>query len=437
MDRKSLKAYNYILDQLDSGHWDEGSKVPGARKLAVAAGCGFPLMQTVIEILCQQGILVTKARSGTYVAENWRQRILACNVFIIQPGLKEIIIRKNSLPDDLRIARRFDSGMFELRVSHYLLSHHEEYHDLSEIFEELFPDKSDFFEKAIAPFYVEDKLCGIPFIFSPRFILCNRKIFEDASCPLPGNKWTWDEFVSTLGRLQNVFPDKKMLSIRNSIHHWSTILFRFGGQIYAPEDKDPIKIDYPESVKALQCFAEVLRNFKSVEFDREVHNLDDYAMLLTTRQNLYPYPENEINKNFHPVKLPLPSGGRDTNNQAVDLICVRKECSNLKPLKDFIKFMLSNRIQDFIGKTGYGLPIRRSSTSKLEYSNSPLTRLLYSEIENISTEYHIFSPELYRMISDGVNLSISKGSNQEIADSLHELGQAMRMFLKIEDFRKK
>lgn len=437
MDRKSLKAYNYILDQLDSGNWDDGSKVPGARKLAVAAGCGFPLMQTVIEILCQQGILITRARSGTYVAENWRQRILACNVFISQPGLREIITRKNSLPDDLRIAQKFKSGMFELRVSHYLLSHHEEYHDLSKIFEELFPDKSDFFEKAIAPFYVENKLCGIPFIFSPRFILCNRRMFQEASCPLPHENWTWDEFVSSLKQLQNKFPDKGIFNMRSCIHHWSTFLFRLGGQIYAPDDQDPIKIDYPESIKALQNFSRVVRSFKVADFEKDVNNFSNFAMILTPRQNLYPHTENEINKYFHPVKLPLPPGGRNTNNQAVELICVRKECSNIKPLKNLIKFMLSPRIQEFVGSVGYGLPIRRSSAEKLKSSDSALKRLLYSEIENISTEYHIFSPELYRMISDGVNLSMSKDNDQEIAKSLQELAQAMRMFLKIEDFRKK
>jgi DNA-binding transcriptional regulator YhcF (GntR family) len=437
MNKTSLKAYNYILEQLESGNWDDGSKVPGARKLALAVGCGFPLMQTVIEILCQQGILVTKARSGTYVAKNWRQRLLSCNVFIAQPGLKEIMAEKNSLPYGLRIGREFDSGMFELRVSHYLLSHHEEYYDLAEIFEELYPDKSDFFEKAIAPFYVGNKLCGIPFIFSPRIMLCNRKMFEEASCPLPEENWTWDEFIATLKQLQNKFPDKNLINLKNHIHIWSTFLFRFGGQIYAPENDNPIRIDYPQSVKALQDFAKLSRNFKSTKIKGNTNNLNNFALFLSPRQNLYPHPEDEINKNFHPVKLPLPAGGLATNNQAVDLLCVRKECSDINLLKDFLKFMLSNKIQDFVGNIGYGLPIRKSSAYKLKSSTSPLAQLFYSEIENISNEYHIFSPELYRMISDGVKLSLREENDQKIASSLHELGQALRMFLKIENFRQK
>ena len=97
--------------------------------------------------------------------------------------------------------------------------------------------------------------------------------------------------------------------------------------------------------------------------------------------------------------------------------------------------MLSNKVQDFIGNIGYGLPIRKSSACKLDLSASPLLKLFYSEIENISTEYHIFSPELYRMISDGVTLSLQEKDQEKIASSLHELGQALRMFLKIEGFR--
>jgi len=435
MNKKSFKAYNYLLKQLESGLWDDGSKFPGARKLAIEAGCGFPLMQTVIEILCQQGILVTKARSGTYVAENWRQRLLTSNIFIAQTPLREIISRKNSLPDGLRISKKFNSGMFEIRVSHYLLSHYEEYYDLSEIFDELFPDKSDFFEEAIAPFYVGNKLCGIPFIFSPRIMLCNRKMFKEANCPLPDKNWSWEEFIATLKKLQDKFPEKNVINLLDSIHHWSTFLFRFGGKIYDPENGDPIKIDYPQSIKALQSFAGLLRNFKTIE---KTDNINDFALFFSPRQNLYPYPENEINENFHPAQLPLPVGGLDTNNQAVDLLCVRKECSDIKLSKDFLKFMLSNKIQDFVANIGYGLPIRKSSTDKLKTSSeSPLLKLYCAEIKNISTEYHIFSPELYRMISDGVTLSLQEKTDQKIADSLHELGQALRMFLKIENFRQK
>jgi DNA-binding transcriptional regulator YhcF (GntR family) len=435
MNKKSFKAYNYLLKQLESGLWDDGSKFPGARKLALDAGCGFPLMQTVIEILCQQGILVTKPRSGTYVVKNWRQRLLANNIFIAQPALREIIARKNSLPDGLRISKEFDIGMFELRVSHYLLSNHEEYHDLAEIFEELYPDKSAFFQKAIAPFYVGNKLCGIPFIFSPRIILCNRKMFEKASCPLPEENWNWEDFIETIKKLKKKFPDRNIMSLTDSINHWSTFLFRFGGQIYVPESDDPVRIDHPKSIKALQSYAELLKEIKLDKKKTGDIDLNEFALSCSPRQNIYPNSEDEINKTFYATKLPMPVDGLDTNNQAVDLICVRKECSDINLLKDFLKFMLSNKVQNFIGDIGYGLPIRKSSTDKLKSSESAVLKLFCSEIENISTEYHIFSPELYRMISDGVSLSLREENNQKIADSLHELGQALRMFLKIENFR--
>ena len=309
MNDKSFKAYNYLLEQLESGRWDDGSKVPGARKLAIEAECGFPLMQTVVEILSQQGVLTTRPRSGTYVSENWRQRILACNLSVGRHELGEIISREKLLPEELRFSSEFCSGMFEIRVSHYLLSHHEEYYDLAEIFAELYPDKSVFFEKAISPFYVGNKLCGIPFIFSPRIMLCNRKMFHEASCPLPENDWSWDEFITALKKLKLRFPDHPLLNLIPSIHSWSTFLFRFGGRIYDPENGDPVKIDYPQSIKALQSFAELLRNFKSVYC--LPGDFNDFAIICYPRQNLYPNSENEINKVFHPVRIPLPAGGHE------------------------------------------------------------------------------------------------------------------------------
>ena len=435
MNEKSFKVYNHLLDQLESGRWDDGSKFPGARKLALEAECGFPLMQTVIEILCQQGILVTKARSGTYVTKNWRQRVLSSNIFVVQPDLKEIISRKNSLPEGLRYSKEFNSGMFEFRVSHYLLSHHEEYYDLAEMFEELFPDKSDLFQEAIAPFYVGNKLCGIPFIFSPRIILCNRKMFKQASCKLPGKNWSWNEFIETIKQLKKTLPTRNIMTLTDSINHWSTFLFRFGGQIYVPGDEDPVKIDSPKSIKALQNYAQLLKETKS-DNPVDATDFNNLALICFPRQKLCSYPEDELNQNFHALKLPVPGNGLDTNNQAVDLLCVRKECADINLMKDFLKFMLSKKIQNFIGTTAYGLPIRKSSTEKLKSSDSPLLKLFCSEIENISTEYHIFSPELYRMISDGVRFSLSQNNDKKIADSLKELGQSLRYFLKIKNSKK-
>jgi len=270
----------------------------------------------------------------------------------------------------------------------------------------------------------------VPFIFSPRIILCNRRMFKEASCPLPDENWTWEEFIATLKKLREKFPHKNLLNLVNGIHHWSTFLFRFGGKIYDPENGNPIKIDYPQSIKAIQSFAEISKDFNA---NSNTPDINDCALFFTPRQNLYPHSEDEIDKNFHPVKLPMPTGGVDTNNQAVDLLCVRKECTDINLLKDFLKFMLSKKVQDFVGDIGYGLPIRKSSTDKLKSSDSPLVKLFYSEIANISTEYHIFSPKLYRMISDGVRLSLRETSNEKIAGSLHELAQAIRFFLKIEN----
>jgi DNA-binding transcriptional regulator YhcF (GntR family) len=432
MDAKSLKIYKYLLDQLESGRWDSGSKFPGARKLAVEAGCGFPLMQTVIEILCQQGILMTKARSGTYVTENWRQRVLACNFFIPSyVRINNAITQSKRFPEMMRISKEFERGMFELRVSHCLLSHHEEYYDLSEVFDELYPDKSDFFQEAIAPFYVGKKLCGVPLVFSPRIMLCNKAMFKEASCPLPDLNWSWDEFIETLEKLKNRFPDRVLINLTKGIFHWSTFLFRFGGQIYAPDSDDPVRIDCPESITALQHYAELLRNYSSFEMHANAGTLYDYALLSVPRQNLYRYPEEDINGHFHPVKLPLPAGGMDINNQAVELLCVRKECTDIDLLKTFLKFMLSSEIQENVGATGYGLPIRKSSAYKLKDSNSELAKLYYSEIEHISSEYHIFSPELYKMTAGAIILCLQEDCDQKIERSIKELGQALRIFCKV------
>ena len=178
---KNLEIRNRLLDRIESGEWNTGDKLPGARLLAREVGCCFTHLQSVIESLVQQGILLSIPRNGTFVRENWQKRLIQKS-FLLYHGCSPATLRQELAPliqdnPALWITTKSQRGIYEIQVSHYLFGHHEEYMDLTPVFNRLFPDTQLFFTSQLDAFRIDGKLYGIPLFFSPRIVAFNRKIF--------------------------------------------------------------------------------------------------------------------------------------------------------------------------------------------------------------------------------------------------------------------
>lgn len=132
--------------------------------------------------------------------------------------------------------------------------------------------------------------------------------------------------------------------------------------------------------------------------------------------------------------LPLPRipGGVDRMAQATDLICVRKECVDRELILEFLRFMLSEEVQDYIAAEKYGIPIRKSSAQKSIDLSDPRDILFLREMNSMSAEYNLDSPELMDLIQDGVSRIINDDA-LPLRESLEDLAHAVRLFLAIKN----
>ena len=118
--------------------------------------------------------------------------------------------------------------------------------------------------------------------------------------------------------------------------------------------------------------------------------------------------------------------------QATDLICVRKECVDRELILEFLRFMLSEEVQDYIAGEKYGIPIRKSSAQKSIDLSDPRDILFLREMNSMSAEYNLDSPELMDLIQDGVGRVINDDS-LPLKESLEDLAHAVRLFLAIKN----
>ena len=436
MEDKVTQVRNHVLDLLEQGKLNGGDKLPGARDIALEVGISLLTVQSALSSLVRDGILDSAFRRGTFVNSKWQERILESNLVTFNPtlpwmnGLRQVLSRQGSA---LRVCERFNQGVFEIRTTITVQENRNDYMDLSELFAEVYPDDSLFFSGPFRSFRtVDGKLIGIPFIFSPRVIFFNPVLLAQAGCPLPASGWTWDEFVACLTRLKTILPGERIFNWETSPFAWMNFVFRAGGKLIDPGAADPVKIDDPMTRQGLRMYRE-LKTVLGIGDDhfcndyREQFVLGNRALLLAPREELCRIKHAGFH-DWDTVPLPLVPGGEELTAQATDLLCIRKNGTDFEAAREFIRLMLSEEVQDFIGGECYGIPIRKSSALKSIDFEDRRDALFMTEMGKMSAEYNLSSPDLTRMIESGIRRIWNNGDGVE--EITRELADAVRVFIK-------
>ncbi|OGV52134.1 MAG: hypothetical protein A2017_19735 [Lentisphaerae bacterium GWF2_44_16] len=438
MEDKALKVRNYILDRLEGGELKPGQKLPGAREISGTLKISFMKVQQALEQLVRDGILEAVPRRGTFVQHEWQNRILQSNFTAFKTyfglpwlsGLEKIFAEK--LPQ-LRVREKFRRSIFELRTTVTVQSESRDYLDLAPIFDKCYPDKSVFFTHPFKTFYINGRLPGIPFIFSPRVMFYNPELLKKAGVSFPRPGWTWDDFLVIVRKLKKTLPSEKIFDWHSAPSLWINIIFRAGACLMDPEREDMVMIDHPRTQYALEllsCLKKELNydgNRPYPDYVREFCK-GELAFFIEPRE-IMPFIKRSKFKNWATVPIPFIEGGRDISAQATDLICIRNTCTDYQTAEEFVRLMLSEEVQDFIGAEAYGIPIRKSSAFKSIDIEDPRDALFLTEASKTSAQYNIDSPELCAMINDGIRQILNNSEN--IKKATRELADAVRIFLNI------
>ncbi len=436
---KTTIARELILDMLDSGVCKAGDKLPGAREIASRTGMSLLMAQAAVKTLERDGILEAIPSSGSYVKKGWEDIALDSNLAFFDmtlPWIGRFERRLKKKFPGLRLCRGFKRGMIELRTTITVLSGRGDYADLSGVFKEAFPDSSVFYGRPFESFSQNGRLIGVPFIFSPRVVIYNPELFKAASCPEPRPGWTWDDFISTIRTLKKSLPPDRIFNFSHSMQYWMSFVFLAGGALFDPDSSDPVRIDSPQTRRGLSLYR---RLQSELGVKDGLHG--SYANLFSDGKLAMMLMPREVRTWFgaagfdswNAVPLPSVKGGSGMNSQATDLICVRRECRDWDAVLKFVRFMLSEDTQDFIGSERYGIPIRKSSALKSLDDAMPGDKVFFDEMDRMSAEYNLDSPELSSMIYEGIE-RIWREPKADIDAVTGEIASAIRTYLKVKSY---
>ncbi len=435
LNNKVTEVRHYVLDLLERSELTAGQQLPGARELALTLGISFLKVQQAIETLCQDGVLESMARRGTFVQKDWQRRILRENLSVYNqlhrlPWTDGLLEELNREIGGLRTTFAFQQGMLEIRTTRHVLVNNADYMDIGEIFAECYPDRSVFFDRPMEPFRVHGRVVGIPIAFSPRVIFYNPGVFRRAKCPLPRPGWTWDEFIETVRILKRKLPSNRIIDWHTHFFLWMNYVVRSGGALFRPDLPDPVAVDSPQTLAGLRRFAELGEELDRVYFDDDAFRAafmnGEAAMNLGGRQQMH-HLELSRNEDWAVVPLPLMPGGLDVTAQASDLICVRNNCVSPSLAKLYVKVMLSERVQDYLAKVKQNIPIRKSSAFRSINLEDPRDALLAVEMGKVSTAFHLAPPFPGGLVTDGIGQLLERGEDLEAG--VAELARSARTWL--------
>ncbi|MEI3038069.1 MAG: extracellular solute-binding protein [Victivallales bacterium] len=437
MKDKVSQVCDYLLDRIESGEFSAGEPIPSARKIGKEVNASFAMILQAVNALSGAGILHCVNRQGSMVQPDWDKRLMPNHFVLFNPrlpwipGFRKLVEEK--LPE-MRLCSRFRYGMFEVRTTLPLQQDRDEYLDLAPYFDELFPDRSLFFEAPFRSFRNSDgSIHGIPFIFSPRVMFCNPRLLESAGVEMPSPDWTFDDFLNLLSRLKTHFPAENLLNYSQHPFFWMNFVFRSNGALIDPNAESPVRIDSPETIRGIELLRSMHKHLKEVEDPSWLVRFCNGRMpFVVAERELLCHLKHSGMTDWRVLPLPHIPGGADRMAQATDLLCVRKECVNRELILDFLRFMLSEEVQDYIAAEKYGIPIRKSSAQKSIDISDPRDVLFLTEMNAMSGEYNLDSPELTTLIQEGV-IRIINDTSLPLKESLEDLAHAVRVFLDIKN----
>lgn len=432
---KTTAIRNRLLEEI--GSVPEGTRLVSARKLAPEFGVSFQFVQRVVDDLADRGVITVRPRSGITCDPHWRSRILSGVLRITDKTVLGSELRKlckDNIPE-IFISDQFYSSDLELRVTHNLLSYHNNYRDLTALLKRVLPAVGDLPEEIISAGRFGDNLCGVPIYFSPRVVALNKKLFDRCGCPLPPENWTWSDLLDTVSRLEKGMETFRTFGTYSALSEWMSFVTVNGGTLYDDSDaSDPVKLDSAPTLEGLEFFYDLFNRVRvpagmtgyNHTRDFEAGNIAMYQMV---RQGLYRvFNSGALKKEDIQLRvLPVPEAGMAPRSMlAAEFFCVRKGTPDLRLAEKLLSFLLSPECQRIFAETHSGIPVLKNVAQESFDRNDPFDAVFASALPHAILHYNIPDPASYMLLCRGVDKALC-GPKNKFAGEIRRIADALRL----------
>ena len=430
MNIQSETVRRYVLEHLEDGSFAVGKRLPGFRKIAEELNVSGPVVQNSLNTLVNEGILKAVPRSGLYVDPDWTYRRLQGCLQLYRedtllPWVREFRNELGKKLPQLHISSSFPESPFQIIPTVKAQTVHEGMMDLMPILKECYPDLSLFHAEQLAPFMHDGRLTALPFLFSPRIVVCDREMLAQAGCKEPSPDWCIDDLLEIVRKLQVRFPGETVFRWSTTPGQWLNFVLNCGGQLFDPESPDPVKFDSPEARCGLRYYRLLHEGNREADVLETTPNT---AVMVLERQFYGMQLKNEEDRWLF---LPVPGDRRGHNGisiQATELLAIRRDGIDHNLIRPLIRYLWSEEFQDHLAELKYGIPIRRSSAAKSFSPDSSADAVFKRACASIRTEYQLYDENLFALMVSGMRELLR--STGDLDTGITDFAQTVRLYIK-------
>ncbi|MCV4234031.1 sugar ABC transporter substrate-binding protein [Virgibacillus sp. LDC1] len=239
----------------------------------------------------------------------------------------------------------------------------------------------------------EGKIWGVPHGINPIALAYNQDVFEKADVPVPTDDWTYDDLIKASKQLTIKEGDQTSqfgfigsFSITNGWFPW----IKQAGGSALDDTLTKSRFDDPKTAAGLQQLYDGLDQgyFADIDFlkanggELEVFASGKAAMYFLQYSLQVNMNESFADTNWDVVKIPKGVDGKRYVPMVANtwLVSSRAKQESKDAAWEFLKYYLSDEVQDIIVKTGSTLPVKKSALDQLKNSTAkPLNKAAFTD----------------------------------------------------------
>lgn len=239
----------------------------------------------------------------------------------------------------------------------------------------------------------EGKIWGVPHGINPIALAYNQDVFEKAGVPVPTDDWTYNDLIEASKQLTVKEGDKTSqfgfigsFSITNGWFPW----IKQAGGSALDDTLTKSRFDDPQTAAGLQQLYDGLDQgyFADIDFlkanggELEVFASGKAAMYFLQYSLQVNMNESFADTNWDVVKIPKGVDGKRYVPMVANtwLVSSRAKQESKDAAWEFLKYYLSDEVQDMIVKTGSTLPVKKSALDQLKDSTTkPMNKAAFTD----------------------------------------------------------
>lgn len=292
--------------------------------------------------------------------------------------------------------------------------------------------REDFFKQSLNAFTYKGMLYAIPRDISNLVIYYNKKVFDKYGVSYPKEKQTFDDFLQTCRKLtKDLNNDGKIdlfgVGFEENPLFWLPFLWSNSGGIIS-EDLKEIIIDNPESIEALQFYADLRNKYhvaptkseKGSATTAQLFMQERTAMHISGRWSVPGYRKN-ISFDWDIARFPYGKAGSKVDCDASGL-AVSKSSEHPDEALRLVKFLSGKKASERFAENGLIVPARKDVANSDVFLNKnlkPKSSRIFIDIIPDSVPTPV--PENYGEITDILKIELEslwngKKSATEVID---------------------